>query len=61
MSSEQAIREKVALIAAKREVLVKLLDEPSLGTLRIAVNQALEEIDDLVDEFKQTFPDFNPG
>ena len=61
MSSEQAIREKVALIAAKREVLVKLLDEPSLGTLRIDVNQALEEIDDLVDEFKQTFPDFNPG
>ena len=61
MSSEQAIREKVALISAKREVLVKLLDEPNLGTLRIDVNQALEEIDDLIDEFKQTFPDSTPA
>lgn len=59
MSSEQVIREKVALIKDKREVLVKLLDQPNLGTLRIDVNQALEEVDDLLDEFAQTFPDSN--
>jgi hypothetical protein len=33
------------------------LEQPDLGTLRIDVNQALEELDDLIDEFKRTFPD----
>jgi hypothetical protein len=47
----------VALIEAKRESLVRLLEQPDLGTLRIDVNQAIEEIDDLLDEFKRTFPD----
>ncbi len=50
------MQERIALIESKREVLVKLLDQPDLGTLRIDVNQALEEMDDLLDEFKQTFP-----
>ncbi len=50
------IRERVALIETKRESLVKLLEKPNLGTLRIDVNQALEEIDDLIEEFKRTFP-----
>lgn len=43
-------------LSQKRASLVRLLDEPNLGTLRIDVNQALEEIDDLIDEFKRTFP-----
>ncbi|VXD24570.1 conserved hypothetical protein [Planktothrix serta PCC 8927] len=50
------IRERVALIETKRESLLKLLEKPNLGTLRIDVNQALEEIDDLIEEFKRTFP-----
>ena len=50
------IRERVALIEGKRESLVKLLEKPNLGTLRIDVNQALEEIDELIEEFKRTFP-----
>jgi hypothetical protein len=33
------------------------LEKPNLGTLRIDVNQALEEIDELIEEFKRTFPD----
>ncbi|MEL7034750.1 MAG: hypothetical protein AAFO04_03910 [Cyanobacteria bacterium J06592_8] len=53
------IRERVALIEAKRESLVKLLEKPDLGTLRIDVNQAIEEIDELIEEFKRTFPDAN--
>ncbi|MGF1491021.1 MAG: hypothetical protein ACFBSC_00915 [Microcoleaceae cyanobacterium] len=56
MNVEQ-IRERVAQIEAKRESLVKLLDQPNLGTLRIDVNQALEEIDELIEDFKRTFPD----
>ncbi len=44
-------------IESKRDSLIQLLEQPNLGTLRIDVNQALEEIDDLIDEFKRTFPD----
>jgi hypothetical protein len=35
------------------------LEQPNLGTLRIDVNQALEEMDDLIDEFKRTIPGTN--
>lgn len=50
------IQERMALIISKRDVLVRLLEKPDLGTLRIDVNQALEEIDDLIDEFNRSFP-----
>ncbi|MGA7932094.1 MAG: hypothetical protein WCA35_00805 [Kovacikia sp.] len=53
----ETIRERIILIESKRESLVRLLEQPDLGTLRIDVNQAIEEIDDLLEEFKQTFPD----
>jgi hypothetical protein len=56
MLDPQTIREKVALIESKREFLVRLLEQPNLGTLRIDVNQAIEEMDDLLDEFDRTFP-----
>lgn len=54
---EQTLKTWMALIESKREYLVQLLEKPDLGTLRIDVNQALEEIDDLIDEFKRTFPE----
>lgn len=57
MMEPQTIRERIALIESKRETLVRLLEQPDLGTLRIDVNQALEEIDDLIEEFKRTFPE----
>ncbi len=57
MATPQSILDKIAIIKEKRSALVRLLDQPNLGTLRIDVNQALEEIDDLMDEFEQTFPD----
>jgi hypothetical protein len=53
----QLIKERIALIESKRESLVQLLEQPNLGTLRIDVNQALEELDDLIDEFRRTFPE----
>ena len=52
----QAIRDHIEKIRGKREVLLKLLEQPDLGTLRIDVNQALEEMDDLLEEFDNTFP-----
>ncbi len=53
----QTLRERIILVESHRESLVKLMEQPDLGTLRIDVNQALEELDDLIDEFKRTFPD----
>lgn len=53
----QILQERIALIESRRESLVQLLEQPDLGTLRIDVNQALEELDDLIEEFKRTFPD----
>lgn len=60
MLDAETLRTRVSQIEAKRESLVKLLEQPDLGTLRIDVNQAIEEIDDLLDEFKRTFPDAQP-
>lgn len=51
------LRERIALIESKRDSLVRLLEQPNLGTLRIDINQALEEMDELIDEFKRTFPE----
>jgi len=51
----QTIKERVAEIESKRESLVRLLDRSDLGSLRIDVSQAIEEIDDLLEEFKRTF------
>jgi hypothetical protein len=53
----QTIKERIALVQSKREYLLGLLEQPNLGTLRVDVNQALEELDDLGDEFKRTFPE----
>ncbi|MDB9374526.1 hypothetical protein [Nodularia sphaerocarpa] len=53
----QTIRERIAVVQSKREYLLSLLEQPNLGTLRIDVNQALEEMDDLIDEFKRTIPE----
>lgn len=51
------LKTKITALANKRESLVELLERPNLGTLRIDVDQALEELDDLIEEFNETFPD----
>jgi hypothetical protein len=52
----QTIKDRISTVQAKRERLLSLLEQPNLGTLRVDVNQALEELDDLLDEFKRTVP-----
>ncbi len=52
----QTIKERFAVVQSKREYLLSLLEKPNLGILRVDVNQALEEMDELVDEFRRTFP-----
>lgn len=56
----QTLREQVTKIESKRNFLLQLLERPNLGTLRIDVNQAIEEMDDLLEEFQKTFPE-TPG
>ena len=51
------IRAKIAQMASKRDSLVELLERPNLGTLRIDVDQALEELDELIEEFNEVFPE----
>ncbi|PSF38871.1 hypothetical protein C7H19_02095 [Aphanothece hegewaldii CCALA 016] len=51
-----SLTEKIKTILSKREFLAQLLEKPDLGTLRIDVNQAIEELDELIDEFNLTFP-----
>lgn len=56
---KQKLQEQITQIESKREYLLRLLERPNLGTLRIDVNQAIEELDDLIMEFKRTFPESN--
>jgi hypothetical protein len=51
------IKAKIEQMNAKRDSLVELLERPNLGTLRIDVDQALEELDELIEEFNETFPE----
>ena len=50
------LQERFDKIKGKRESLVALLEQPNLGTLRVDLNQALEELDELIEEFDLTFP-----
>ncbi|MEA5622741.1 hypothetical protein [Nostoc sp. UHCC 0251] len=52
----QTIKERIAAVQSKRDYLLSLLEQPNLGTLRVDVNQALEELDELIDEFRRTIP-----
>jgi hypothetical protein len=52
----QTIKERIVAVQNKREYLLSLLEQPNLGTLRVDVNQALEELDELIDEFRRTIP-----
>ncbi len=58
---KSSIVEKVNHIANKREYLTRLRDKPDIGGLRLDIDQALEELDELLDEFQQTFPDEKIG
>jgi hypothetical protein len=50
------LQEKVNQVASKRQFLVQLLEKPNLGTLRLDITQALEELDELIEEYRVTFP-----
>ncbi len=53
---DQTLQERVTKVADQRDFLVRLLERPNLGTLRVDVNQALEELDELLEEYERAFP-----
>ncbi|MCH4905461.1 hypothetical protein GSN00_14045 [Cylindrospermopsis raciborskii CHAB3438] len=55
----ETIKQRISLVQTKREYLLGLLEQPNLGTIRVDINQALEELDDLLDEFNRTFSNEN--
>lgn len=54
--NEQTLKAEVIRLADQREFLLGLLERPNIGTLRIDVNQALEELDELIEEYQASFP-----
>lgn len=53
---EQTLKERIEAVKGKREFLLNLLEQPDLGTLRLDVNQALEELDELIEKAAEVFP-----
>jgi hypothetical protein len=58
MSTPESLKTRFVAIASKRELLLQLSLKENLGSLRIDVIQALEELDDLLIELRKTFPDW---
>jgi hypothetical protein len=52
----RTLQDRIALVENKREMLLRLQADPSIGLLSLDVSQALIEMDDLMLEFRQTFP-----
>jgi len=58
MSTPESLKTRFVAIASKRELLLQLSLKENLGSLRIDVIQALEELDDLLIELRKAFPDW---
>ncbi len=56
MMDAQSLQERIAQVENKRALLLKFQTDPTLSTLSIDIDQALIEMDDLMAEFRQTFP-----
>jgi hypothetical protein len=56
MMDVQNLRERIAQVEVKRALLLTYQADPNLSTLSLDIDQALVEMDDLMSEFKQTFP-----
>jgi hypothetical protein len=56
MLDKNTLLEQINLIKSKRQFLENLAQQPNLGILELDVSQALSELDDLIEEFEQTFP-----
>ncbi len=53
----RTLQGRIARVEEKRDLLLELKAKPNLGTLSLDVEQALLEMEDLMAEFRQVFPD----
>ncbi|BCL36943.1 hypothetical protein [Nostoc sp. MS1] len=53
----QTLKVRITAVQSKRDYLLSLLEQPNLGILRVDVNQALEELDELLEEYNRTIPE----
>jgi hypothetical protein len=56
MMDAQNLQERITAVENKRTLLMKYKADANLGTLSLDVDQALIEMDDLMAEFRSTFP-----
>ncbi|AIE75357.1 MULTISPECIES: hypothetical protein [unclassified Synechocystis] len=57
MLDKITLQERILTIKEKRKFLEDLAAQPNLGILSLDVSQALGELDDLIEDFENTFPD----
>jgi hypothetical protein len=55
--NRDTLQNRIEAIAQKRQLLEQLKGRSDLGNLTLDVEQALEELDELLSLFRQTFPD----
>lgn len=55
--NRETLQTRIEAIAQKRQLLEQLKSRSDLGNLSLDVAQALEELDELLHLFRQTFPD----
>jgi hypothetical protein len=55
MLDKATLLDRINLIKSKRQFLEDLAQQPNLGILELDVSQALSELNDLIEEFEQTF------
>jgi hypothetical protein len=56
MMDAQNLQARVDQVESKRAQLLKFQADPNLSSLSLDIDQALIEMDDLMAEFRQTFP-----
>lgn len=57
MLDQVTLQERILSIKEKRKFLEDLAEQPNLGILSLDVSQALGELDELIENFENTFPD----
>jgi hypothetical protein len=56
MMDVQSLQARIDLVASKRSLLLQYQIDPTLKSLSLDIEQALLEMDDLMAEFRRTFP-----
>lgn len=57
MMDIEQLQVRVDRVASKRALLLQFQIDPTLKSLSLDIEQALLEMDDLMAEFRRTFPD----